>query len=364
MSLAPDDDTRGRIAEKLDLQAMICGRLGSPLYADLLRMAAQDVRLGGPTWPVLEPSVRRGSEAAIALRLMAAVHRMVLEDLAPELDRFYPSVGGTPGEGVWPAFRSLLEDRRDAVAGTVGLPCQTNEVGRCAALLFAFLEVAARHRKPLRLLELGASAGLNLRFDTYRYEGGGAAWGHPDAYVRLPLWDDAPPHVSRSIEVASREGCDPDPVNPRSKEGRVALRSSVWADQIARLERLNLAIALAPTVPAQVDPAPLERWLPPKLAAPVAGVVTVVFHSVIEEYLSDEARRTLASEVERAGRNATRRARGRGGPVQAGSGAERRTGSRCSRGSPFWRRLRAAFVGSGDRAVSFPAEAGDRFVEP
>src|SRR5204863_254585 len=77
----------------------------------------------------------------------------------------------------WPAFRDTLEQQRDTLRGLVHRPCQTNEVGRAAALFGGFLLVARETGLPLRLLEIGASAGLNLRWDHYRYEQGDAGWG-------------------------------------------------------------------------------------------------------------------------------------------------------------------------------------------
>ena len=44
-------------------------------------------------------------------------------------------------------------------------------------MLGGFLEIARRTGLTLRLLEVGASAGLNLRFDSYRYELGDERWG-------------------------------------------------------------------------------------------------------------------------------------------------------------------------------------------
>lgn len=70
----------------------------------------------------------------------------------------------------WPAFVAALDEHLDELRLLIERPVQTNEPGRCAALLGGFLEVARRTGLRLRLLEIGSSAGLNLRFDSYRYD--------------------------------------------------------------------------------------------------------------------------------------------------------------------------------------------------
>ena len=122
----------------------------------------------GPCWRVLESHENDGRSSALALRFLGAVHRLVLEGRAPELARYYPSMNGLlPANEAWPAFREAVEKRKLELRDLVNHPVQTNEVGRSCALMGGFLLAARGTRLPLRLLEIGARAGLNLRWDQY-----------------------------------------------------------------------------------------------------------------------------------------------------------------------------------------------------
>lgn len=280
--------------------------MGSTLYGHLLRRAAEDVERSGPAWSVLSAQVAPGRGGAVALRFLAAVHRVVLQGRLPDLARHYPSVGGSTGRpGAWEAFEAALERHEQELQALVALPCQTNDVGRCAALAFGFLQIAAAFRLPLRLLELGASAGLNLRWDHFRYGGAGAAWGDPASPVQLTgMWREVPPHADASVAVAERLGCDLHPLDPSVEADRLSLRASIWADQPLRLARLDGALEIALRIPARVEQASLERWLPALLAEPKEGVATVVYHSVVSEYLSDEVRALFHATLAEAGARA------------------------------------------------------------
>jgi hypothetical protein len=247
--------------------------------------------------------VLRGHEddpgpSVVALRLMGAVHRLVLRGDAPELAAHYPSAGGRPGDA-WPAFVSVLRSHRDELASHVENPVQTNEPGRCVALLGGFLEVARATGLPLRLLEVGASAGLNLRFDRYRYELWGEHWGPADSalVIRSRLVGAGRPPFGTPLEIASRAGCDPRPVDPRSQEGRLTLTSYVWPDQLERLERLRAALEVAREVDAPVERAGAADWIEARLAEPAPGAATVVFHSIVMQYLPDAERERFERAV-------------------------------------------------------------------
>ena len=172
------------LAATLRLQVEACVVLGSPLYADLLERAAADVEAGGPTAAVLQGHEEDPRGSALPLRLLGAVHRLALSGKLPELAALYADPARDP-DATWEAFRAALAERADEVRDLLEHPVQTNEVARCAGLLPGFLAVAATTGLPLRLLELGSSAGLNLRWDRYRYEARGFAWGERGAPLTL-----------------------------------------------------------------------------------------------------------------------------------------------------------------------------------
>jgi hypothetical protein len=310
MSTRGDDRTIDR--EPLDIEARLrwqagwCGRLGSPLYEALLNHAADDYASGGPVSDVLAGREADPVGWGLGLRLMGATHRLALAGEAPELASCYPSTGGrTDVEGAWRAQRTLAAERRDHIAALLDRPIQTNEVGRSAALVGGFLTAGARWGLPLRLLELGSSAGLNLRWDHYLYEARGTSWGDPASPVRLCDFDTPPaPPFDVSAEVIERRGCDGAPVDPSTEDGRLTLMSFVWPDQVHRIRLLRAALDLAQRVPAPVDEADAVEWAPTQLETPRPVTTTVVFHSVFWQYLSHDQQERLTDVIQSAGRRA------------------------------------------------------------
>lgn len=291
-------DPREVVAGWLRLQAQGCAQLGSPFYAALLETAAADLVAGGPVSEALAGFEVESEWSALALRLMGAVHRLVLQERLPQLAPHYPSVGGDGNAALaWPAFRDAIAEHRAEVRQLIARGCQTNEVGRSAALLGGFLEVAHRSRLPLRLLEIGASAGLNLRWDEYRYESGEIGWGDERSPVRFVHFFDVPPPLDRTAEVVDRKGCDLEPIDPTSEDGALSLRSFVWADQLGRLSRLDGAIEIARAMPVKVERVDAATFLERELEAPRPDVATVVYHSVFIQYLSEGIRRRIATAI-------------------------------------------------------------------
>ena len=293
----------------LRFQAQGCSELGSPFYSALLDSAAGDLKSEGPVWHLLAEVDAEHERSALALRLMGAVHRLVLEDRLPQLSSHYPSVGGDGDAATaWPLFRAALTEHEAEIRLLIARGCQTNEVGRSAGLLGGFLEVAHRTRLPLRILEIGASAGLNLRWDRYRYESGETGWGDEHSPVRFVHFFDVPPPLDRNPEVIERKGCDLAPIDPTSEDGALSLRSFIWPDQLGRLSRLDGAIEIAKQMPLKVEQLDAARFLERELNEQRPDTATVVYHSAFIQYLTDEIRSRIAAVIGAAVSRATRSA--------------------------------------------------------
>jgi hypothetical protein len=278
------------LAEALRTQGRICASLGSPMYGRLLDQIADDVEAGGVFTEVLRGHEDDPIGSATALRLLGGLHRLVLDGRAAPLRRWYPSAGGQWDDSAWPAIAEIAAAEIAALrAALAGVP-QTNEVGRSAALVGALLRLSGRLPRPIpvRLFEIGTSAGLNLRADHYLYRFDGGQWGPADSPVVIDdAWQGLRP-ADVPLRIVERHGFDIAPVDAVSDDGRLTLLSYVWPDMPTRLARLRGAIDIARRVPAGLD-----RMSASEAVAGlrlVRGTMTVLWHSVTWQYLTDDER--------------------------------------------------------------------------
>ncbi len=294
-----------RVIDVVAFQGTACAE-SSPVYGRVLDAVVVDLRAQGVCAELL---TGRGDDplgSALALRFLGALHRIVLEGRAPDLAAFYPSVGGNDTGDPGPVFLETVRQHRDEVSGRIDDGVQTNEVGRAAVLVGGYASVARRTGLPLRVLEVGASAGLNLRWDHFAYDTGRVVAGDPDSPVRFErVWEGEPPELPRTFDVAERAGCDRNPLDATTPDGRLTLMRYVWPDQLDRFARLDAAIEVARRVPAVVDEADAADWVAERLADPTPSLATVVVHSIVLQYLSHAARQRFREAVRSAGARAT-----------------------------------------------------------
>ena len=189
--------------------------------------------------------------------LLAAVNLLLASHPDSALAAYYPTHGGLrPVDArLFPAFSAFCaEHRGDLVRLLREGSTQTNEIRRCVALRAGLAHVQRRWPGPLALAEAGASAGLNLLFDRYRYRLGGdkPTSAASQVVIGCELRGSAPAgQVLGAIpEVTSRLGIDREPVNLADPAARAWLEAFIWPEQTDDLATLRAAIDVARTAPA------------------------------------------------------------------------------------------------------------------
>lgn len=286
-------------------QAKACDALGSPFTALLCRLlpglldgegaTARRVR-GWPGEPLSD---------ALALRLTGGLHALVLAGADATLAAAYPP-NTVDDARLAQAIAGALERHDGFLAGFLDSAPQTNETARSAMLLPGFLTIARETGLPLALTEIGSSAGLNLFFDRFRYDYSGADWGEAASPARIsPAARGTPPPLGGELRIAERAGSDIAPVAISDPAMRLRLRAYVWADQTARLERLDAAIGIASASPFVLERADAADFTRRRLAARKPGEAFVLFHSIMWQYMPRASRDGVLAALEEAAATAT-----------------------------------------------------------
>jgi hypothetical protein len=137
------------LADRFRRHAESLVRVGrSPLYVRLMGAAADDIDRGGPV-ARLFAGIPTPPGSVPELRLMGALHYLVLSGQAPGLAAFYPGAGGAePLAGVWSAAQTAIDEHFDQMRNRLHRTVQTNEPGRSAVLFAGLLWLTDRHRRP------------------------------------------------------------------------------------------------------------------------------------------------------------------------------------------------------------------------
>jgi hypothetical protein len=283
------------VIEAFRLQVEWCRRLGSPFSAGLLDHAVSALEAGRPLARLIGGWAGDPKSDALALRLLGALHALALSGTAPALTMHFPGAGRAgDADAAWRAAEPLLIERAGELTRFLRSPPQTNEIGRSGILLGGFLEIARRFGRPLRLLEIGASAGLNQLWDRFHYRLGDHRWGDPASPVEITAgWTGGRPPLDTAITVASRAACDKRPIDLGDDDQCQRLRAYVWADQPERRARLDGAIALARREGIGVEQSDAADWLEARLGEPAGDAVDVIYHSVVWQYVALETRERI-----------------------------------------------------------------------
>lgn len=288
-------------------QALACSALGSPFTSRVCALLAErltDESAFGSrilNWP------GRSERDALPLRAAGGLNALSRSGLAPALTSAYPP-HEVDDETLWAAIAQAIVAHDAFLTGFLDSPPQTNEVARSGTILGGALHLAAMTKMPIDLYEIGSSAGLNLGFDRYAYDlGEGRAWGSDAEGVHIEqIWSGSCPPLDAPLTINARHACDQNPLDPSADETRERLLSYVWPDQTARKARLAAALESITRSGFRVETADAADWVERHFAAPgTKGVVKLLLHTIVWQYLPPDVARRIKLAMEVAGTAAT-----------------------------------------------------------
>lgn len=175
-------------------------------------------------------------------RLFGAVHYLLLRGKEHQLKEFYPSIVSNPKLYMesFEYFKDFCIKYRIEIESILKTRLvQTNEVRRCAYLYPAFCAIYEKVKKPLALVEIGTSAGLQLLWDNYSYSyGKNHIYGNKESKLNITAeikGENIPILHSTSPPVSTRIGLDLNTVDLKNEEEHLWLKSLIWPEHKERL---------------------------------------------------------------------------------------------------------------------------------
>jgi len=261
-----------------------------------------------PTYAVLSRHVA-GSDALLTLArecrvgqpipnlLFAAVKYLLPEEPGGRLAELYGRAarGEEPSANLPLAFEEFCARHARAILDLVrNRSVQTNEVGRCAFLMPAFGVVARHARRNLAIIDVGASAGLNLLWDRFDYRySDGSEFGAGNSRLRIEcvVRGRMPRIPTRFPKVASRVGIDMHPLDLGDDDQYRWLQALVWPDRENRSARLASARRIWLQHRPRVVPGDALTLLPVLIAEAPDGAALCVIHTHVLNQFPVDARR-------------------------------------------------------------------------
>jgi hypothetical protein len=235
--------------------------------------------------------------------LLSVVHHLMLLGDPHRLSEWFPTVGGTrePNDELIEVFEDFVASRASVIEQSLqSRGVQTNEVRRCAALWCQFTVAAAKADRPLALIELGCSSGLNLMFDRYAYlfsDGRTAGDSSSKLTIKSRIEGDLSPPVADEIPVVFRVGVDRDPVDLFDGDAISWQRACIWADHVERLRMFDSAVEIARQDPPKVLQGDMVDVLPSAFELAPSDAMVCVYGTAAVSYLRRDRREALAAKL-------------------------------------------------------------------
>ncbi|MBG9545066.1 hypothetical protein ABE29_20565 [Cytobacillus firmus] len=241
--------------------------------------------------------------------LFGAVHYLLLNGKEHPLKEYYPSIVNNPKlfNESFEDFKDFCLKYRNEIESILKTKLvQTNEVRRCAYLYPAFCTIYEKAKKPLALIEIGTSAGLQLLWDKYSYSYGQKnIYGNKDSKLNIsaeikgeniPILHSTPPPVS------TRVGIDLNIVDLKNEEEHLWLKSLIWPEHKERLFMFEEAASYVKDGSVHlVDGDGISLLLEYVENIPEDSAICI-FHTHVANQISLEMKKRLLKTVETIGK--------------------------------------------------------------
>jgi hypothetical protein len=232
--------------------------------------------------------------------LLAAVHYLILDGADDRLAALY---AGRAQEDPGPLFLDFWRTHRDAVDHVLATRhIQTNDCGRSALIAPGLTWLASHIDGPFALVDVGASAGLNLLCDNYRIDYGSFGATGPVASpveIHCRVAGGEPPIADRLPTFVTRVGIDRSPIDLTDPTDVRWLLACVWPDS-GRLERTAASIELAQQSPPRLIAAAANTALPDVLTGLPPGTAAIIVTTWAFAYFSLEDRQEFIALLDAA----------------------------------------------------------------
>ncbi|WJE17178.1 DUF2332 domain-containing protein [Halobacillus sp. ACCC02827] len=242
--------------------------------------------------------------------LLGAVHYLLLQGSDHQLKEYYPSIVNEPKKDshLFETFKDFCIENSSKIKSILkNKLVQTNEVRRCAYLFPVFGYVHQQTNKPLSLIEIGTSAGLQLLWDQYSYSyGNEELYGNKDSYVHLTstVREGEVPRdlISSTPPVNDRRGLDLHVSDLTSEEDYLWLKALIWPeheDRIANFEDSVKQLRLQPPHLIEGDGVGLLTEVIEEIPA---DTTLCIFHTHVANQMPEPVKENLLQKVNEVGR--------------------------------------------------------------
>ncbi|KIL51396.1 hypothetical protein KP77_09080 [Jeotgalibacillus alimentarius] len=272
----------------------------SPLYKALSLRISQDEE-------VLGVCLDANEGQPVPNLLFGAVQYMLMKEPHHVLRAFYPSLTerAETGQDAFPAFKEFVLTHHEPIRELLKTRrVQTNEVRRCAYLYPVFASLFQEVKKPLSLIEIGTSAGLQLLWDQYGYAYNGQTYSNQNAELvlssevksgRLPLLpENMPP-------VAERVGVDLNVSDLTDEDDRLWLKALIWPEHHERRSNFDRASMVVRENPLRLIEGNGVSLLPDLAEKMNRDSLLCIFHTHVANQMPAHVREDLMEKVEALG---------------------------------------------------------------